>query len=57
MKADKKKSVRRWLLLVGAAVALGTGAAYALPAECWDCQPCGCGADGGYIMCCDAYAC
>lgn len=48
---------RRWLLIIAAAAALGGGAAYAMNKECWNCSPCGCGSDGGYLMCCDVYAC
>jgi len=48
---------RRWMLIIATAAALGGGAAYAMNKECWNCAPCGCGSDGGYLMCCDVYAC
>ena len=57
MYSNKQVRWRRWLLALGAAAALAGGAAYAREAECWTCTPCGCGSDGGYLMCCDAHAC
>ncbi len=57
MHSNKQVRWRRWLLALGAAAALAGGAAYAREAECWTCTPCGCGSDGGYLMCCDAHAC
>ncbi|QRN98395.1 hypothetical protein JRI60_04865 [Archangium violaceum] len=54
---SRQKVVRRWM---AAAVAAGTllgGAAYALSKDCWRCWPCGCAEDGGYVMCCENYAC
>jgi hypothetical protein len=45
------------MLIITTAAALAGGAAYAMNKECWTCTPCGCGADGGYLMCCDVNAC
>lgn len=56
MHSNTKIRWRRWLLALGAAAALGAGAASAA-GECWNCLPCGCSTDGGYLMCCDAYSC
>jgi hypothetical protein len=57
MKLNKKIHLRRWLMAIGAAAAIGAGAAYATGRECWNCLPCGCAEDGGYLMCCSTYAC
>jgi hypothetical protein len=57
MKTNKRMQLRRWLLIIAAAAAVGGGAAYAMNQECWNCVPCGCASDGGYLMCCDARAC
>ena len=53
----KLKNLRKWALLLAAAAGLGGAVAYAQRAECWDCTPCGCAADGGYILCCSVTAC
>lgn len=57
MKANTRIHWRRWVLIITTAAALAGGAAYAMNKECWTCTPCGCGADGGYLMCCDVNAC
>ena len=57
MKTNKRTQWRRWLLIITAVAAVGGGTAYAMSSECWNCIPCGCASDGGYLMCCDAYAC
>lgn len=57
MKTNTKTHWRRWMLIIGSAAALaGGGAAYAMEG-CWKCRPCGCGSDGGYILCCDVSVC
>ena len=57
MHSNKQVRWRRWLLALGAAAALAGGAAYAREPNCWTCTPCGCGSDGGYLMCCGSHAC
>jgi hypothetical protein len=57
MKTNKKTHLLRWMLAIGVTAALAGGAAYAMTGECWNCIPCGCASDGGYLMCCDAYGC
>ncbi len=58
MKTNKKIRWGRWLLVVGAAAALGGGAAaYAQTANCWKCIPCGCAEFGGDMMCCSKAPC
>lgn len=57
MKTSNKMQWRRWMLALGAAAALGGGAAYAMGKDCWRCAPCGCSQDGGNLMCCDATTC
>ena len=57
MSANRKTQWRWWLLALGAAAALGGGAAYAMNNNCWRCAPCGCGQDGGNLMCCEITAC
>ncbi len=52
-----KKALLRWLVAAGAAGALLGGAAYARDNDCWYCYPCGCGNDGGNMMCCDGVPC
>ena len=57
METNKRTYLKRWMLAMGVAAVLASGAAYALRKECWNCSPCGCSSDGGYILCCDASAC
>ena len=57
MEMNRKTYWRRWILAMSAAAALAGGAAYAMQKECWNCAPCGCGPDGGYIMCCEVSTC
>lgn len=49
-----RKSLSRWLLLVGTAAALGAGTAYARNAEVMCCYPCTCLPNGNYGTCCGA---
>ena len=57
MEMNRKTYWRRWMLAIGTAAALAGGAAYAMQKECWNCSPCGCSPDGGYLMCCETNAC
>lgn len=57
MKTNKKSRLLRWLLAIGVTAAIAGGTAYAMDAECWNCEPCGCSSDGGYLMCCSVHAC
>ena len=57
MQTNRKTQWRRWVLALGAAAALGGGAAYAMEPECYKCIPCGCSPDGGNMMCCYAGNC
>jgi len=57
MKMNTKADWRRWMLLLGTAAALASGAAFAMRKECWQCSPCGCGTDGGQLLCCDFSGC
>ncbi|MBM7112250.1 hypothetical protein [Archangium primigenium] len=58
MRTNKKAVWRRWMLALGtAAVLCGGGAAYAMRKDCWQCAPCGCGTDGGQLLCCGVAAC
>ncbi len=55
---SRKKVLLRWLVMVGATGSLLGGAAYAMQDDdCWKCYPCGCGNDGGAMMCCERTAC
>ena len=53
---SKRNGMTRWMAIVGTAAALVGAAAWA-QRMCMDCDPCGCGADGGYILCCSESAC
>lgn len=52
-----KRTLLRWVVVAGALGALVGGGAAAMQSECWDCEPCGCSSDGGYIMCCSVGKC
>jgi hypothetical protein len=52
-----KRVVFYGLLAAGVASAVLAGSASALPAECFQCRPCGCSSDGGQLMCCGLGAC
>lgn len=53
----KGKRLSWWLWAAVLAGGLMGGLAAALPSQCKNCQPCGCAADGGYIMCCEVFWC
>lgn len=50
---SKRNGLRRWLVLVGAAAALGVGTAYAAVRETQCCYPCSCLPNGNYGLCCN----
>lgn len=55
---SRKKNLRRWMLFAAVAAALAAGVASArILRECSDCTPCACAPGGGYILCCNSYAC
>lgn len=55
---SRKTSLRRWMLIAGVAAAtLAGGLAYARTSLCKDCTACGCGVEGGVIMCCTFLNC
>ena len=58
MKTNKTRTWRKWMALLAVASALtGSGVADAMNKECWQCAPCGCGTDGGHLLCCGSAAC
>lgn len=50
--ATLKAQLRRWVVIVGTAAALGAGTAYAQMREIVCCYPCTCQSDGTYGKCC-----
>lgn len=54
---SRERNLRRWMLIAAAAAALFAGVASAMLRECSDCTPCACAPNGGYILCCESYAC